>query len=157
MRDFTMRLRNVRRAVTRMRFRADGEFAMGQTSLLFEITFSILPYLARKEYRQLPREADFSWGGAGMALHDVQEQWRQKYRLHTDLALEAREVIVEREGPPEIPGVAVETEETEYGTISRVVIMNEVGARAMGKMPGRYSTIEAPALRERDREALERI
>lgn len=92
-----------------------------------------------------------------MTLEALQQEWREKYRTHTDLALEAREVVVEREGPPEIPGVAVETEETEYGDISRVVIMNEVGARAMGKMPGRYSTIEAPALRERDRDVLEKI
>src|SRR5690625_4312868 len=92
-----------------------------------------------------------------MTLQAIQEEWKQKYRLHTDLALEAREVIVEREGPPEIPGVSVETEETEYGTISRVAIMNEAGAQAMGKMPGRYSTIEAPGLRERDRDVLEEI
>src|SRR5690625_3372179 len=92
-----------------------------------------------------------------MTLEAIQDEWRQKYRAHTDLALEAREVIVEREGPPEIPGVAVETEESEYGKISRVAIMTEEGARAMGKMPGRYSTIEAPALRERDRDVLEKI
>lgn len=92
-----------------------------------------------------------------MTSEAIQNEWRQKYRTHTDLALEAREVIVQREGPPEIPGVAVDTEETEYGTISRVSIMTEQGARAMGKMPGDYSTIEAPALRQRDRNVLEQI
>lgn len=92
-----------------------------------------------------------------MTSEAIQNEWRQKYRTHTDLALEAREVIVQHEGPPEIPGVAVDTEETEYGTISRVSIMTEQGARAMGKMPGNYSTIEAPALRQRDHNVLEKI
>src|SRR5690625_1075566 len=92
-----------------------------------------------------------------MTLQAIQNEWRQKYRTHTDLALEAHEVIIEREGPPEIPGVAVDTEESEHGTTTRVVISTEEGARAMGKMPGRYSTIEAPALRERDRDVLQEI
>lgn len=86
---------------------------------------------------------------------DIHDAWQRRYRLRTDLALEAHEVVVEREGPPEIPGVAVETEETPVGTVSRVAITTEAGARAMGKLPGNYTTIEAPALRRRDQEAME--
>ncbi|HEY8417664.1 MAG TPA: GPR endopeptidase [Limnochordales bacterium] len=87
----------------------------------------------------------------------IHADWIRRYRTHTDLALEAREVIIQQEGPPEIPGVAVETEETPVGTISRVAITTEDGARAMGKLPGYYTTIEAPAIRQRDQEALERV
>jgi len=92
-----------------------------------------------------------------VTLEALQDEWVRKYGPHTDLALEAREVVIQREGPPEIPGVAVETERTDVGLISRVVIATEEGGRAMGKLPGRYSTIDAPALRSRDAEQLEKV
>ena len=81
----------------------------------------------------------------------------EKYNVRTDLALESHEVIVEREGPPELPGVKIETEKAEHATISRVTIENELGAQMMGKAPGHYSTIEAPILREHNREVQEEI
>ena len=81
----------------------------------------------------------------------------EKYNVRTDLALESHEVLVEREGPPELPGVKIETEKTEYATISRVTVENELGAQMMGKAPGHYSTIEAPILRQHNREVQEEI
>src|SRR5690625_2300496 len=96
-------------------------------------------------------------GGEAVTFESIQDEWVRKYRTRTDLALEAREVIVQHEGPPEIPGVAVETEETPVGLISRVAITTEAGSHAMGKMPGNYTTIDAPALRQRDHNALEQI
>ena len=91
-------------------------------------------------------------------LHDsYQQEFHSKYGVRTDLAIEAHEVIVEREGPPEIPGVIVDNEQTEHAEICRVTIENEVGARMMGKAPGHYSTIEAPALRQHNREVHEEI
>lgn len=92
-----------------------------------------------------------------MDLGAIHSEWMRRYRTHTDLALEAREVVIQHEGPPEIPGVAVETEQTQVGVISRVAITTEEGARAMGKLPGSYTTIEAPGLRLRDQEALEHV
>lgn len=92
-----------------------------------------------------------------MALDAIHTEWARRYRTRTDLALEAREVVIQHQGPPEIPGVAVETQETPVGTISRVAITTEAGARAMGKLPGHYTTIEAPALRQRDQQALEAV
>ncbi|NMB11573.1 MAG: GPR endopeptidase [Firmicutes bacterium] len=74
-----------------------------------------------------------------------------KYNVRTDLALEATEVIVEREGPPEIPGVIVENEETEHAKINRTRVETEAGARAIGKVKGNYVTIESSALREHNR------
>lgn len=96
-------------------------------------------------------------GGEVVSFQTIQDEWIKKYRTRTDLALEAREVIVQHEGPPEIPGVAVETEDTDVGLISRVAIATEEGSRAMGKMPGHYTTIEATALRQRDHNALEQV
>ncbi len=96
-------------------------------------------------------------GGGAVTSASIHDEWIRKYRTRTDLALEAREVIVKQEGPPEIPGVAVHTEETPVGLISRVTITTEEGSRAMGKMPGRYTTIEAPALRRRDHAVLEQV
>lgn len=80
------------------------------------------------------------------------DEFYEKYHVRTDLALEATEVIVEREGPPEIPGVVVENEETQYGLINRTQVATEAGGRAIGKVPGNYVTIESPELRQHSRE-----
>lgn len=79
------------------------------------------------------------------------EEFFEKYNVRTDLALEAREVIVEHEGPPEIPGVIVQDEKTENAQISRMTIETDEGARIMGKAKGHYSTILANGLRQRDK------
>lgn len=86
-----------------------------------------------------------------------QQEFYNKYGVRTDLAIEAHEVIVEREGPPELPGVIVHNEETEHATISRVTVETDVGARLIGKAPGNYSTIDAPALRGHNREIHEEL
>ncbi|NLJ74503.1 MAG: GPR endopeptidase [Firmicutes bacterium] len=86
-----------------------------------------------------------------------EREFFEKYNIRTDLALESHEVIVEKEGPPELPGVKVDTEKTEYATISRVTVESDLGAQMMGKAPGHYSTIEAPILREHNREVQEDI
>lgn len=77
--------------------------------------------------------------------------------VRTDLALEAHQVIVERQGGPEIAGVRVETESKPEARVSRVYIETEQGAQAMGKAKGTYVTLEAPALRERNKEAQEDV
>lgn len=88
---------------------------------------------------------------------DIDAEFCDRYNVRTDLALEAREVIVEHEGPPEIPGVAVENEETPFAFISRVAIRTDEGARMMGKVKGNYVTIESEALRNRNKEAQEEV
>ncbi|BAS28502.1 GPR endopeptidase [Limnochorda pilosa] len=75
----------------------------------------------------------------------------------SDLALEAHQVLVKEEEPPEIPGVTVDTQEQDGVTLSRVFIESEEGARRMGKLPGHYSTLEAPELRSRSVEAEEKV
>lgn len=66
--------------------------------------------------------------------------------IRTDLALEAREMV----GEEQLPGVIVDTEESEQMTISRVRIKDEQGAKAMGKPMGYYVTLEVPRLKEKD-------
>lgn len=86
-----------------------------------------------------------------------EEEWVRRHLVQTDLAVEAHEVIVEREGPPEIPGVRVEKENFTGGTITRVTIETDVGSRLMGKQKGHYSTLEAPVLREHNPPAHEQL
>ncbi|HHY09435.1 MAG TPA: GPR endopeptidase [Firmicutes bacterium] len=81
----------------------------------------------------------------------------EKYNVRTDLALESHQVIMEKEASPELPGVKVRTEETKDAVITRITVENDLGARMMGKAPGNYSTIEAPALRQHNRDIQEDI
>jgi len=49
-----------------------------------------------------------------------------------------------------LPGVQVDSEKSDEMTISRVRIVNEDGAKAMGKPIGYYVTLEVPRLKEKD-------
>lgn len=80
-----------------------------------------------------------------------------KHNIRTDLALESHQAVIEREGPPELPGVKVHTEKEPGITITRIVVENDLGAQMMGKAPGNYSTIESTGLREHNRDLHERI
>lgn len=82
------------------------------------------------------------------------DDFYETHHVRTDLAMEATEVIVEREGPPEIPGVIVANEETDVASINRTQIQTEAGARALGKARGNYVTIESQALRQHNRQTL---
>lgn len=86
-----------------------------------------------------------------------EKEFFDKYSVRTDLALEAHQVVVEREGPPELPGVKVETVEKGQAVINRVTVENEMGARMIGKAPGYYSTIESRELRTHNREVHEEL
>ena len=79
------------------------------------------------------------------------------FERRTDLAIEARDIYRESKKADEIPGI--ETEETgdDEVRITRVRVVNEEGASAIGKKQGSYITIDAPALRENNPEAGEKI
>ncbi|MGI6092519.1 MAG: GPR endopeptidase [Veillonellaceae bacterium] len=64
----------------------------------------------------------------------------------TDLALEAREMLTKRVEQT-IPGVQMETAEDEEVIITRVNITTPQAEQMMGKMRGKYITIEAQGLR----------
>src|SRR5690554_6660106 len=92
-----------------------------------------------------------------MAKVNQQDPLFEKYHIRTDLALESHQVIVEQEGPPELPGVKVHTEKEEGITLTRIQVESDLGAQMMGKAPGNYSTFEAPGLRMHNRDLQERI
>lgn len=68
--------------------------------------------------------------------------------VRTDLALEARESIDEKDNS--LHGVTVEETYDEYGNvhITKVVIETRNGAKALGKPMGTYITLEAPNMTE---------
>ncbi|WP_028987169.1 GPR endopeptidase [Thermicanus aegyptius] len=80
-----------------------------------------------------------------------------RYSVRTDLAIEAHQMAQERMGRSEIPGVKLETEDEEEMRITRVHVLNEEGAKAIGKIPGRYVTMEIPSLRKQDSELNHRV
>lgn len=73
-----------------------------------------------------------------------------------DLALEAREMASGKWGE-DIPGVSMETEKDKGITITRIHVMNEIGMRSIGKIPGRYVTLEVPGLRRKDKDLQDRV
>ena len=77
--------------------------------------------------------------------------------IHTDLALEAREMFTQRGQGQEPPGVGTETERQGDTVITRVHIQTEAAGRVMNKVPGYYVTLEAPGLRTTDRDKHEEI
>ncbi len=92
-----------------------------------------------------------------MLKEDRLDPLYEKYNVRTDLALESHQTVVEREGPPELPGVQVHTEEHEGVIVTRITVENDLGAQMMGKAPGNYSTLESSALREHNRDVHETI
>lgn len=74
----------------------------------------------------------------------------------TDLALEAREML-NRKVNEEIPGVVVETIEDEEVIITSVNITTAEAERIMGKGQGKYVTIEAQGLRDKNTPLQEKI
>jgi spore protease len=77
--------------------------------------------------------------------------------IHTDLALESRELAIERGKGQEPPGVGTQTEKQGNTLITRVHVETEEAGRSIGKLPGYYVTLESSALRSRDRDQLEEV
>ena len=71
--------------------------------------------------------------------------------IYTDLAREAREIN------PSIPGVAEQDEKRDDIEISRIEVQTAEASRALGKPIGRYITIEAPSLAQRDTEVFKQV
>lgn len=78
------------------------------------------------------------------------------YAVRTDLALEAREMAT-RKHMEELAGVRFHSEEEAGITVSKMVIETMEGAERIGKMPGRYVTLEVPGLRSQDSELQDRV
>jgi spore protease len=69
---------------------------------------------------------------------------------YSDLALEAT-AAQRGDAHVEIPGVEMTEESFDVAKVTRVKVLNQMGAQSMGKPPGSYITIESPGLRQRDR------
>jgi GPR endopeptidase len=76
-------------------------------------------------------------------------QNEETFSIRTDLAIEAREMLKERNGDID-DGIVVINEETDTMNITYVEILNENGSKAMGKPQGNYITIESEKLKEND-------
>lgn len=81
----------------------------------------------------------------------------EQVQIRTDLALEARESVSERE--EHLHGVQVEEEYKEESEIkiTRVTIESKNGARLLGKAMGTYVTLEAPNMAHPDEDYHEEI
>ncbi|MDI3280118.1 MAG: GPR endopeptidase [Bacillota bacterium] len=86
----------------------------------------------------------------------LQDALFEHYSVRTDLAMEAVEVVRSQTGR-EVDGATVQVEEGPHAKITRMSILTAAASRQLGKMPGHYSTIEAPALRERSRDLKKEI
>lgn len=89
--------------------------------------------------------------------YQTSEYLTQLGEIHTDLALESREIAMERSAGQELNGVQTQTQQSGDNLITRVLIENEEAGRSVGKIPGYYVTLEAPGLRSRDRDKQEEI
>lgn len=75
------------------------------------------------------------------------------YEVRTDLALEAHQLALDKEGESsEIPGVRLEEFEQDSIRVTKVYVDTDEGANAIGKGKGKYLTIEAYGLRRKDTE-----
>ena len=74
------------------------------------------------------------------------------FAIRTDLAVEAHQLATERTGMPQFPGVELTVDESDGIRLTRVHVLNEEGSRYIGKVPGRYLTLEVPGLRRKDTE-----
>jgi spore protease len=73
----------------------------------------------------------------------------QPVAVHTDMALEARDLVRGRAGG-EVPGVRVDEEAADGVRITRVTVETAAAATLMGKPQGRYVTCDVPAFKDRD-------
>lgn len=76
--------------------------------------------------------------------------------IHLDLAVEAREIVRGQTGQ-EIPGCIVDKVNYDQANVTIVKIVEKYAEEIMGKPQGTYVTIEAPIIRENNRQAHQQI
>lgn len=77
------------------------------------------------------------------------------YHIHTDLAIESKELYSGKD--VEVEGVSVTTEEMNNYSITRVKVNNEHGAQSIRKPVGNYITIDVPNLNNTDEDLKDEI
>lgn len=80
-----------------------------------------------------------------------------KYNVRTDLAVEAHQMLQERQQEQNsVQGVVVKEREEEGITITKVII-DESASESMGKKPGNYLTLEVQGIRQQDTELQQKV
>ena len=80
-----------------------------------------------------------------------------KYSIRTDLAVEAHQMLQERQEEENgIQGVIVKEREEEGVTVTKVTD-DEVASESMGKKPGNYLTLEVQGIRQQDTELQQKV
>ena len=77
--------------------------------------------------------------------------------VRTDLAIEARQIYKEENNDKDTDGIIVEEIEEEGTKITRVKILNEEGAKNMGKPIGNYITLDIPEFTAYDGELMDDV
>lgn len=78
------------------------------------------------------------------------------YSIRTDLAVEAHELAQQNES--DIAGVWLQADEREPGIkVTKLHVENDEAGKKIGKLPGRYLTIEVPKLRDNDTNIEEQV
>lgn len=81
-----------------------------------------------------------------------------KYSVRTDLAVEAHQMLQERQEEQQgIQGVVVKEREEEEGITITKVTIDEVASESMGKKPGNYLTLEVQGIRQQDTELQQKV
>ncbi len=78
-------------------------------------------------------------------MRSIEQQAR--LGVHIDLAVEAH-ALLRGDRDVEIPGVAETVEKTDFAHISTIKILDENGARSLGRPIGTYITVEVPEIHE---------
>lgn len=83
-------------------------------------------------------------------MENNEEKKPKQYGVRTDLAVEARDMYVEKEKPAEeVPGVSVKEDTYKDVKISHIEI-SEQGEKSLNKKPGSYITIFADGVKRQD-------
>lgn len=77
--------------------------------------------------------------------------------IRTDLALESTKIIEGEESSSKIPGVNIQKKELDNCTVTKVEIIDEQGAKVMGKGIGKYVTLESNLMKFDDDESREEV
>lgn len=80
----------------------------------------------------------------------------QRLSVNLDMVVESHEVLRGASGK-EIPGVNMTQTKYDHATVTNISILNELGVQHMGKPRGTYVTLDAPSVRENNRDVHKEI
>lgn len=75
----------------------------------------------------------------------------QRFNVNIDMAVEAHDIVRGQTGQ-EIPGVAMDKQSFEHAQVTIIRVMDPSAEQAMGKPVGNYITIDAPEIRQNNKQ-----